>query len=212
MDPKDVVRRGYDRVSLAYRADDFPYAGSGYECWLTEMLLPRLRPRSRVLDLGCGCGVPVARVLSNDHLVTGVDLSPVQIERARMLVPGASFVCADMTSVDFEPGAFEAIVDLFAIIHIPLEEQPSLFTRIASWLGPGGYLLTTTGHRAWTGTEDDWRGVPGATMYWSHTDAADHRALLDRLGLDVLDERFRPEGRGGHVIMIAERRSGAKTR
>ena len=56
-----------------------------------------------MLDLGCGNGVPVARELSARFAVTGVDLSPVQVERARALVPGARFVCADMTAVEFEP-------------------------------------------------------------------------------------------------------------
>ena len=39
-----------------------------------------------------------------------VDLSPVQIERARRLVPEASFSCADMTTASLEPGSFDAVV------------------------------------------------------------------------------------------------------
>jgi len=39
--------------------------------------------RARVLDLGCGNGVPVAKALAvGGHDVTGVDLSAVQVERA----------------------------------------------------------------------------------------------------------------------------------
>jgi SAM-dependent methyltransferase len=207
MDPKELVRRGYDRVSLAYRAEDFSYAGSGYEAWLSD-LLPRLERGSRVLDLGCGCGIPVSRVLAADHRVTGVDLSPVQIERARRLVPGASFLCADMTKIEFEPASFDAVVDLFAIIHVPLEEQPPLLSGIASWLKPGGLLLTTAGHQAWTGTEDDWRGVCGATMYWSHTDTSTYREWLECRGFRILEESFKPEDRGGHTIILAERTGG----
>ena len=89
-DPKSIVRRGYDLVSLAYRADD---AEDGtYREWL-ELLEDRIEPGASILDLGCGCGVPVARRLAPRYRVTGVDLSPVQIARARELVPGAMFCC-----------------------------------------------------------------------------------------------------------------------
>src|SRR5438552_19019951 len=93
-DPKVLVRDGYDRASHAYRGDAFALdAQSGYAHWLRR-LTRRLVPGARVLDLGCGNGVPVARELAGQFVVTGVDLSPVQIERARALVPGARFVCA----------------------------------------------------------------------------------------------------------------------
>src|SRR6266849_3578706 len=108
-DPKTIVRRGYDLVSRAYRADD---AGDGeYAGWL-EILEQRVSVGSSVLDLGCGCGVPVARRLARRYAVTGVDLSPVQIERARALVPGATFVCADMSTLQFPQQSFDAVTCL----------------------------------------------------------------------------------------------------
>ena len=97
-DPKDIVRRGYDLVSWAYRPDD---ADDGrYGAWL-DLLEERVVPGSPVLDLGCGCGIPVARRLAQRYAVTRVDFSEVQIARARELVAGANFVCADMTTVTF---------------------------------------------------------------------------------------------------------------
>ena len=70
-DPKSIVRRGYDLVSRAYRADD---ADDGeYSEWLDE-LERRLAADAAVLDLGCGSGVPVARRLAKRYRVTGVDL------------------------------------------------------------------------------------------------------------------------------------------
>jgi SAM-dependent methyltransferase len=104
----EMVRRGYNALSYHYRSDD---AGEdGYAPWLSD-LKARLPASGRVLDLGCGCGVPVARSLSAaGHDVTGVDISEVQIERARCLVPGASFLQADAPQLDFPPGSFDAVV------------------------------------------------------------------------------------------------------
>src|SRR6185503_20648188 len=123
-DPKRMVREGYDRASIAYRGDDFALERTGYAHWLSR-LAPSLAGGARVLDLGCGCGVPVARELAARGFdVTGIDLSPVQIERARGLVPDARFVCADMAEVDFAPDSFDAIVAFFSLINLPLDEQP----------------------------------------------------------------------------------------
>jgi 2-polyprenyl-3-methyl-5-hydroxy-6-metoxy-1,4-benzoquinol methylase len=80
-DPKEIVRRGYDDVSFRYRGDDDRPAG--YTSWFHQ-LSERLGPRdARVLDLGCGCGVPFARDLSAaGYRVTGVDISSVQLQGA----------------------------------------------------------------------------------------------------------------------------------
>jgi SAM-dependent methyltransferase len=206
VDRADLVRRGYDAVSHLYRGDhDDP---PGYAAWLTD-LRERLPVTARVLDLGCGCGVPVARTLSGDgHRVTGVDLSGVQVERARRLVPDATFVRADATRVTFPDGTFDAVVCLYALIHMPLEAQPRLLRRIAGWLRPGGLLLATTGAREWTGTEERWLGGT-ADMWWSHADAATYRTWITDAGLHVDDERFVPEGSGGHQLFRAHRPQSA---
>jgi SAM-dependent methyltransferase len=176
-----------------------PAGRPDYEAWLAE-LMPLLHDRDPVLDLGCGCGVPATAILAGRYAVTGVDLSPVQITRARRLVPTAQFECADMSAVDFPAQSFAAIVSFFAIIHVPLEEQPAIFKNIHRWLRPSGYLLATVGSGAWTGTEDDWHGAP---MYWSHADRATYVAWLEETGFDVRWTRFIPEGAGGHTLVLS---------
>jgi 2-polyprenyl-3-methyl-5-hydroxy-6-metoxy-1,4-benzoquinol methylase len=201
-DESEVVRRGYDALSYYYRADD---AEDGrYGPWLAE-LAARVPAGGTVLDLGCGCGVPVDRSLAAaGYQVTGVDISEVQIERARRLVPAAAFIRADASTVTFPSGSFDAVVCLYALVHMPLEAQPPLLRRVAGWLRPGGWLLTVTGQRAWAGTEANWLGGP-ATMWWSHADAATYRAWLDEAGLRVTAQEFVPEGDGGHALFWAQR-------
>ncbi len=199
--PSDVVRRGYDALSLRYRSDD---AEAGlYAPWIAE-LSQRLGPSASVLDVGCGCGVPVARDLAAaGHRVTGVDISDVQIERARRLVPDAEFLRADATEIDFPPGSFHAVVALYSLIHMPLDAQQRLISSMARWLTEGGTLLLVAGAQAWTGTEDRWLGGDAA-MWWSHPDAGTYRRWLQDAGFDVVHEEFVPEGDGGHALFRAE--------
>ena len=195
-----IVRRGYDALSTRYRADD---AGAGqYEPWIAE-LLATLPSESRVLDLGCGCGVPVSRDLSaRGHLVTGVDVSDVQIHRARGLVPAATFIRADATRLRLPPQSYDAVVALYSIIHIPLTAQPALLRAIAGWLVPDGVLVLSAGWRAWTGTQGDWLGGD-AVMWWSHADAPTYRRWLTHAGFEVIREEFVPEGDSGHSLFWA---------
>jgi 2-polyprenyl-3-methyl-5-hydroxy-6-metoxy-1,4-benzoquinol methylase len=155
-DPVEVVRLGYDQLSTRYRPDDAD--PKEYRVWTGE-LLAALQPGSSVLDLGCGCGVPVARRLVEEgHRVTGVDISERQIERARTLVPDATFLVADMTRRIFEPASFDAVIALYSLIHVPLAAQPSVIKQISNCLVDGGLLLATTGWEAWTGSDSDWLG------------------------------------------------------
>jgi SAM-dependent methyltransferase len=204
-DPRELVRVGYDLASHAYRGDTFDLEGSGYAYWLGRFV-PLLAPGARVLDLGCGNGVPVARELVKRFAVTGVDLSPVQIDRACALVSEARFVCADMTAIEFESGSFDAVVAFYSIFNLPLADQPALIARVAGWLGPGGWFLAMVGKQPWTGVEKDWRGVPGVRMYYSQADVATYRRWFAEAGLTIEAEGSEPrDGNPGYAVLIARR-------
>ena len=204
VDPLDVVRAGYDAVSYSLRADD-AQLGDTYASWLDHV--ERLRPGvSDVLEIGCGCGVPVARELvARGHRVTGVDISPVQIARARALVPEAQFVLADIATLQLAAASVDVVLAFYSLIHVPVAAQPALIGRIASWLRPDGVFAATVGCRAWTGSEEDWLGAP---MWWSHADAETYRQWYDEVAFDIAVDDYVPDplGDGGHQLLIAVRR------
>ena len=162
-DPTELVAQGYDRASQRYaeaalRANDTKHRH-------TLLILDRLVEGSAVLDLGCGAGEPPTALLAERFAVTGVELSGVQLDRARRAVPIARFVQADMSRLEFAAPGFDAAVAFYSIIHVPRERQQALFASIFSWLRPGGLLvasLASTGSQTWI--EDDFFGAP---MYWS---------------------------------------------
>lgn len=208
-DPKSIVRRGYDAISYVYRGDEEDENCRVYHGWLDE-LLPEVPPGAAVLELGCGNGVPVARRLARAYALTGVDISEVQIERARKNVQAAPglpeplLVTADMTALTFPGETFAAVLAFYALIHVPLAEQPALLRSIHGWLQPRGVLMATVGHTAWTGTEENWLDG-GATMYWSHSDADTYRSWLEEIGFTLRWTRFVPEGQGGHTLLLAQK-------
>lgn len=203
---RDLVRRGYDAISNAYRSDAgepgaLTEATTEYASWLGE-LAESLSPAARVLDLGCGAGVPASRILVDlGFEVTGVDISEVQIRRASALVPQATFIQADFVEWDCDPGSFDAVVCLYTLIHVPLSDQRPLLAKVTKWLRPGGRFLVIVGHARWTGTED----YLGAEMFWDHADTDTYLAWLLEAGLRPEWHRFIPEGDGGHTLILAVR-------
>ena len=204
LDPKTMVRLGYDSASHVYRGDDdFP---EPYAAWIA--LLAEATPDAgQLLDLGCGCGVPVARELCRQgKAVTGVDISDVQIARARHLVPDATFILADACELTFAPASFDTVCSFYALIHIPQNDQRLLIDRIGQWLKPGGLFLATVGHTEWTGQQPDWLGG-GASMWWSHPDEATVRSWIESAGLTIHDRQLIADGSSGHTLFVATKPS-----
>lgn len=202
---RELVRRGYDAISLAYRSDDGQAASSSaedvsrYRGWAAELagLLPA---GARVLDLGCGAGIPpTMELVAHGLQVIGVDFSAVQLRRARRLVPAASLVQADMTALHMRPASLDAVVSFYALIHVPLADQRALFPRIRAWLRLGGLFLAIVGARRWTGTER----YLGADMFWDHEDTGTYLRWLEATGLAPVWHRYVPEGGSGHSLILA---------
>lgn len=149
--------------------------------------------------------MPVSKLLSQNFNVTGADLSSVQIERAKQLVPNAEFICNDMCKLSFAPSTFDAVVCFYAIIHVPIEEQKTLLKNIWHWIKTHGYFLLITGHRAWTGQEENWLGVEGGTMYWSQGSREDYIDWLKNSKFNILWDRFIPESKSGHTLIMAKK-------
>ncbi len=181
-DPKRIVATGYDAMAERYLAWSGlrPSAARLRYLALADQLIP---PGADVLELGCGAGLPVTARLALGRRLTGVDISPVQIGLARANVPSATFVVADLTTLDLAPASVDAVVAFYSLTHVPRAEHAALFERIRSWLRPGGVFLASLGvEDAPDEIEADWLGVD---MFFSHFSARVNRRLVAAAGLIV---------------------------
>ena len=203
MDHKNIVKAGYNQIADRYLAER---TRDSEDVRLLEELVTRLSKGAKVLDAGCGAGIPISQLLSEKFDVTGVDFSEAQIELAKKNVPNASFICEDMTKLDFPANTFDGIASYYAIIHIPREEHQSLLANFHRMLKPGGLALLCLGAEHLIDDVDE--NYLGTRMYWSHFDSETYFQMLKDCGYVIIwskrvaDETC--EG-AGHLFVLARK-------
>ena len=203
VDFKKTVKQGYNAIANRYLAQR---TRDSEDVRLLDDLIERLPANAKVLDAGCGAGIPISQMLSEHFDVTGVDFSEAQLERAEQHVPRANFICRDMTKLDFPENTYDGICSYYAIIHIPREEHQALLTNFHRMLKPEGFALLCLG--AEHSIDDIDENYLGTRMYWSHYDTETYLKMLKDCGLSIIwskhiaDESC--EG-SGHLFVLVQK-------
>jgi ubiquinone/menaquinone biosynthesis C-methylase UbiE len=109
-----------------------------------------LPDRCELLEVGCGTGAVCRYFAASDPVahVTGVDPSPLFVERARALAGDlpADFMTGDGRALDFEDATFDAVVFHTSLCHMPDGERA--LAEAHRVLRPGGRLAVFDGDYA----------------------------------------------------------------
>ncbi len=177
---KQIVKAGYSKIAPAYRATR---TNDSKDVQLLHLLVERLPRGAMVFDAGCGSGYPVAQFLARVFQVTGMDLAEEQIRLAKRMVPGATFICGDITSLPFRDRTFDAVVSYYTIIHVPRSEHPELLLDFRRILRPGGLALLCMGAGD---LPCDISEYHGARMFWSHYDSETNLRMIRESRFTIL--------------------------
>ena len=182
MDKKKVVRDGYNKIAEKYLTER--HAEIQDDITLLSKFVSFIEENDRVLDVGCGAGIPITKFLSEKFQVTGVDISGKQIELAKQNVPNGVFYCKDMTKLDFPDNYFGGMVAYYSIIHVPRNEQRGLFRNFYRMLKPNGVaILSLLNADNSSYVNNDFLGVE---MFWSGYDAETNINILEEIGFEIL--------------------------
>ena len=191
-DPRtQLVADGYDVIGETFSEWRERSVGDPRRTW-EDKLVAELADGARVLELACGGGSPETKRLAERFAVTGIDISPRQVERARAEVPGAEFICADFTALELTEASFDAVASFYVFNHVPRELLAPLLRDIHGWLVPGGWLLTAFGQTDNPGWTGEWLGAP--TFFSSFPPEINSRLVREAAFSIVEDEVVAWEG------------------
>ncbi|MCA9568445.1 MAG: methyltransferase domain-containing protein, partial [Myxococcales bacterium] len=106
-----------------------------------RLIQARVPSGTRVLDLGCGVGGSLCRLVELDPTLkgTGVTISPTQARLAAQRGPGQRFLTADFHDLPASLGTFDAAYAIEAWAHAT--DPDAFMASTAGRLAPGGLLL-----------------------------------------------------------------------
>lgn len=160
------------------------------------------KPKGKLLDLGCGAGVPFAQsFVEKGWEVIGVDFSEEMLRAANKNVPEMKTILSDITKIEIPGNSIDAVSAIYSLFHLPKEEQSLLFKRVRKWLKPGGKFLFTYASREYTG-KDEFDGsitFMEQELYYSHTTPEKLRSELTKTGFSNL--KFEYHEIGGEIFL-----------
>jgi len=127
----------YRRIKEAYMA---PHR-AGYHQRRFDKLLSLLPQRSamQIFDFGCGSGELAALLASDGHIVSGSDLSPDMLEKARAHAPGCTFTLGGVD--DMPNSGFDVVVALNVLPYLSPDEEVRFFSRAVDMLNEDGAIV-----------------------------------------------------------------------
>lgn len=180
MDDSDVTRATYEAIAADYAArwatNDLVVATA------LERFTARLPQGALVADVGCGPGRDLTALARRGFRVVGIDLSPAMLREARAR-SDAPLVLADMRSLPFRTGSFDAAWVCASLLHVPKVHAPSTVRGVHGLLRPGGVAYFALKE----GSGEGLRRRAGRARFFAFYGEEELDDLLTSAGFDIVE-------------------------
>jgi SAM-dependent methyltransferase len=147
-----------------------------------------LPPGATILDLGCGTGRPVTKILIDEGMnAYGIDASPTMVKNFQLNFPDRPIACETAEESSFFNLKFQGIIAWGLLFLLPVEAQELIIQKSAKALKVGGRFLFTAPAKKieWNDAMTEQHSISaGAEKY---------KEVLEASGLSLIDE-FEDEG------------------
>ncbi|MEB3225402.1 MAG: methyltransferase domain-containing protein [Synechococcus sp.] len=164
--------------------------------------------QAKVLDLCCGAGQTTQFLTQYSNDVTGLDISPLAIERARKNVPQASYVVGPAEKMPLPDQHFDLVHTSAALHEMTPDQLTQIFQEVYRVLKPGGVFTFIDLHQP---TNPLFIPSLYTFMFLFETDTAwqllktDLPQKLTETGFEILKEA---QYAGGSLQMIQSQKPG----
>jgi len=130
---------GYDAITSVYLQQRGGIGSATVSKWAASFA-----PGAAVIDLGCGTGFPVTKILVEAGLhVYAVDASAKMVTIVQEHFPEVTVACEAVEECLFFDRTFDGIISIGVIFLLSEEAQRLVISKMAAALNPGGKLLFT---------------------------------------------------------------------
>ena len=208
----DLNKRAWDNIAERY--DDRSGALKEFS-EVFNTFMEKLPENGRVLDLGCGTGLPYAGHLDeNGFNVLGVDLSEEMVKVASRNVPGANFFQLSMSEIQYRD-EFHGVISSFSMLLLSPDLFKETASRIHSALVDGGHFYLSLNEPV--GESDDpesevFVNIMGQDMYSRAYTVQEIEGVFQPLGFSLVkfnrDIEVSEEFGEEHVIEFIYKKKG----
>lgn len=120
-----------------------------------------IHPDTEVLDLCCGAGQTTQFLVQSSDRVTGLDASPLALQRAARNVPKAKYVEALAEAMPFADEQFDLVHTSVALHEMTATELRQILQEVYRVLKPGGVFALIDFHQP-----TNWVFKPGLALFF----------------------------------------------
>ncbi|HAT3884547.1 TPA: class I SAM-dependent methyltransferase [Legionella pneumophila] len=198
---KDKVYQVYDEIVDWF--DDNRTKDLTMEKLYLDFIQKCLKPKSKILDVGCGTGEPIAQFLINEgYDVTGIDASRKMISLCKQRFPKNKWILADMRTLDLNE-KFHAVIAWHSFFHLPHDDQRMTLKLLASYVDQNGLLIFTSGPEY----DEVWSNNGGHDLYHTSLSTEEYEQILIDNNFKVLAHKIRDPDCGDATVWVAQKAS-----
>ncbi|KKR46575.1 MAG: Methyltransferase [Parcubacteria group bacterium GW2011_GWB1_40_14] len=192
MDYSSINKKTYDNLAQEYeeRVESLmPVTKAAMDYFASY-----IKPKGRVLDIGCAVGIAVSVLTEKGFEVCGIDISESMTGFAKKRNPNSKIITGDFLETEFEE-KFDAVL-AFAFIHLfPKKEVLRIIDKISAVLNSGGVaLLSSTeseeSKEGWYVKDDFNKKEKRFRKFWTEEEL---RATIQQAGFEVIDLKKFPD-------------------
>lgn len=145
----DAAKTNADTWEQIHQERDWgKYPNEDLVRFIFRRMLRGTREGKRILEIGCGTGANLWMIAREGFGAAGIDIAPTAIRKAINHLSRdklhADLQTGDAREIErfYEPGTFDAIVDVGTLMHLTQAEAKDVVRQAQSLLKPGGWFFS----------------------------------------------------------------------
>jgi len=189
--------REYDVIAEWYASERVDHTGVPEALALAKSICTP----GRIVDIGCGNGIPITRtLLSAGHRVIGVDSSVEMLKRFQRNCPATPVVRANVQACPFADASFDGAVAWGVLFHLAPDDAVDAIASVSRILRPGAPFLFTAGYVDGDDRDDDHVGMMNGVEFHYYSFTIDgYRSVLSDHGFTLVDFHT-DSGKNGYYL------------